>query len=437
MARKRYSPRPNAAIVIFAVIIFYAVCFIIFYFRSPNTQVYEVVSGSINNSFSARGVITRNETVKNAEDTGEVVHLCSSGSRVKVGDSIYAMGSLDSVTSESGATLSGDKIKQIEDVLNTYTSNYDQDGFSSVYEARDKINLIRANAVNESTGQNVSSMGLKTITTDITGYVSYSTDGLEGLTENDINKDYFTNNRYTSSVVKNNVTAGEPAYKIVTDEYWNIYIELTDNQISEFNLGSTSGVTVYLKKNAATTRANFEVVTLSGQKYGKITLNKYVKDYISDRYADIEITSSDTTGLKIPNTALTSEEFYIIPVDYITQGGDSNSNGYMVKNGNSVEFKKASAIKKDSDYYYIKQDGVTEGTVIQKPDSSETYVISDKKALVGVYCVNTGYTVFKPIEILDQNKEYTIAKSAYNQSLTIYDRIILKATGYKSNEVVY
>ena len=43
--------------------------------------------------------------------------------------------------------------------------------------------------------------------------------------------------------------------------------------------------------------------------------------YATERYLDIELILEDESGLKIPKTAVTEKEFYIVPQDYITSGG--------------------------------------------------------------------------------------------------------------------
>ena len=45
------------------------------------------------------------------------------------------------------------------------------------------------------------------------------------------------------------------------------------------------------------------------------------------------------------------------------------------------------------------------------PDSTETYTVSRRATLKGVYNMNKGYADFKQIEVLYQNEEYSIVKS--------------------------
>ena len=127
---------------------------------------------------------------------------------------------------------------------------------------------------------------------------------------------------------------------------------------------------------------------------------------------------------------------YVVPADYLTKGA-SGEYGFFQQNGSNVTFITPVITKTDNENCYIRTRRMSSGTVLKKPDSSETYTVGKIERLTGVYSVNTGYTVFKPVEILDQNKEYSIIKYGYEQSLSIYDRILLNAADYSSDEVVY
>ena len=46
---------------------------------------------------------------------------------------------------------------------------------------------------------------------------------------------------------------------------------------------------------------------------------------------NIELILEDESGLKIPKSAVVEEQFYIVPEEYITTGGNSSSSGVMVQ----------------------------------------------------------------------------------------------------------
>ena len=69
--------------------------------------------------------------------------------------------------------------------------------------------------------------------------------------------------------------------------------------------------------------------------------------------------------------------------------------------------------------------------------SSDRFVVGPVEKLRGVYCVNTGYTVFKLVEVIDGNNECYILKQSLSHGVSIYDRIILDADKYSENEMIY
>ncbi|MGN1177035.1 MAG: HlyD family efflux transporter periplasmic adaptor subunit, partial [Roseburia sp.] len=58
-------------------------------------------------------------------------------------------------------------------------------------------------------------------------------------------------------------------------------------------------------------------------------------------------------------------------------------------------------------------------------------------SLQGVYNINKGYAVFKQINILYQNKEYTIVETGTNYGLSLYDHIALDGTKINENDLIH
>ena len=77
------------------------------------------------------------------------------------------------------------------------------------------------------------------------------------------------------------------------------------------------------------------------------------------------------------------------------------------------------------------------GDILQKPDSNETYTIgTDVANLNGVYNVNKGYAVFKQIDVIYQNKEYSILKTGTTYGLSLYDHIALDGSKVTENQLI-
>lgn len=89
------------------------------------------------------------------------------------------------------------------------------------------------------------------------------------------------------------------------------------------------------------------------------------------------------------------------------------------------------------DTYYIDSEYVSSGDILQKPDSSETYRVgTDTASLKGVYNINKGYAVFKQIDVLYQNEEYTIVKTGTTYGIALYDHIALDGTKIDENQLI-
>ena len=160
-----------------------------------------------------------------------------------------------------------------------------------------------------------------------------------------------------------------------------------------------------------------------------------------DRFTDIELVVTEKTGLKIPNTAITTRTFFKIPKKYFSGDEDSTSPGVFLvgKSGKTfdVEMIQPNIVSVDKNYYYIDDDSIQAGDTLQKKDSSETYTVGkDSGKLTGVYNINKGYAVFKQIEILSQNENYTIIEPKTDYGIALYDHIALDGSKVKSNQMV-
>ena len=164
--------------------------------------------------------------------------------------------------------------------------------------------------------------------------------------------------------------------------------------------------------------------------------------YVSERYLDIELILEDETGLKIPKSAETSKDFYIVPNTFLTLGGDSSSDGVMRQrkdsDGNEItEFLHVTVYYEEDEMIYLDPGEFKEGDVLLKPDSSEIYPLKETRSLKGVYSINKGYAVFKQIKILCESDDYYIIEEGNSFGLSNYDHIALDSQNIKENDVVF
>ena len=57
--------------------------------------------------------------------------------------------------------------------------------------------------------------------------------------------------------------------------------------------------------------------------------------------------------------------------------------------------------------------------------------------MTGVYQINSGFTVFSPIEILEQNAEYLLVKKGTQNGVATYDTLLLNASAYTAGQILH
>ena len=181
--------------------------------------------------------------------------------------------------------------------------------------------------------------------------------------------------------------------------------------------------------------------------FGRLDFDRYMVQFVSDRFMDFEVYTEEAEGLKIPVTSVTSKDFYTIPIGYLTNGGDATTEEsgfykevYSESGETSIVFVPAELYNSTDDYYYVnkRDDGpLQSGDYIVKPDSQERFQIGPTASLEGVYNINKGYAVFKLVKTLVNNGEYYIIEKGTSYGLSVYDHIVLDASTVSEGQIVY
>ncbi len=472
-----FRRKPRAALGIFLVVLAYAVSLIWIYSTKQKVQTYEVNTGSLTANTAFTGLALREEQIITSSYNGNVNYYQREGTKAKVGDTVYTVdetGRVAQILSENANSddnsLSEDNLKIIKSTLNSFKTAYSTNHFSSVYDLKADLNStvlqsmndnIMANLdaiINDTGSQNL----FQTIRTDTSGIIIYSVDGYENVAESELSKASFDRAGYVKNNLKSQdiIVSGNPAYKLITSESWSIYCLLTQKDIDEYDLVNRSTIKIRFVKDDVTAVADFSILHNGDDILGKFTLDKYMVRYATERFLDIEIQTAETMALKIPVSALVEKEFYTIPAGYLTSGGNNNNKGFLVEhyvnNERVTEFVSVNIYGTVDKMCYIDMTVLSPGDVIhlsQNPNVAgnaaqgdgqpaaeqlaESYPVGTKDMLDGVYCVNTGYTKFCPVEILERNAEYCIVKRGTSLGITVYDHIILDGSNISENVMIY
>lgn len=446
----------NIGVVIFVIIFIYLVFNVFAYLTETHISVYEVEQGKIAVNNVYNGLILRSEKIYTANYSGEVNYYVKEASRVGYQNLIYSVDENGNVSekineaSHDTSSIDKESLGEIEETIVSFQNTYSPDSFYNVYAFKEEINealneALSIGALNSISDYISTAEGNNTFHkayADTAGIVAYYTDGLENVTVDNFNSGMFDASNYSKVSLKSKkeINAGAPAYKLIDSELWNIILPISAETASE--LVEDTVIRIRFLKDAKEMYANYTIQEKDKQYYMILSLKSGMVRYVTDRYIEIELIRNEETGLKIPNSAITEKEFYTIPVDMFLKGGDSSDDGLLVKRTDkegktTTEFISPTVYYETEDSYYIDSEKISAGDVLIKQNSSEEYVVgSDTASLKGVYNINKGYAVFKQIDILYQNEEYSIVETGTKYGVALYDHIALDSTKVNENELV-
>ena len=457
IAKYRRPLNLNIGMLIFAAIFVYVIVCVFMYFRTDHIVGYSVKEGSLSSNSIYKGIALRTEEIVTTNDAGYVNYFAREGERVGMGNLVYTVDETGRLSdyvraSESGENaLSDSDLSELKTEIVSFTNRFDRTDFSDVYNFKYSVEstviklsnyniLENANALNDASG----TAFINYHYAPMSGIVIYSIDGYEDLKLEDMTEELFDQKNYEKEHLVNNelVANGDPVYKLSTSEDWSIAIQIDDKKLEE-ELIEKEYVEVKFLKNQYTSWGKVNTYTNEeGNIFASLTFTNSMITFCTDRFIDIELLLEDEKGLKIPNSAIVTKEFFIVPKEYLTKGGNSGSDGVLLEtldeNGNTTINFVATTIYDATDTEYYLDDSVLRlGNSIVKPDSTEKYEIGKTGSLDGVYNINKGYADFKQVTVLYNNEEYSIVKSNTVYGLNVYDYIVLDASTVNDNQFIY
>ena len=446
----------NLGMIFFAVILIYIIICIGMYFSSKKVIGYQVKNGSLSETNVYEGIAFRTEQLVTSDYAGYINYFAREGEKVGCNNTVCAIDETGQLLGASGQTsdekdlLSEKDLSEIKNEVVDFSNSYSKKDFSGTYDFKYAIqgNVLKftnRNLLNNLVSlENDDAKGFINICkAPVSGIVVYSKDGYENYLLEDVNEKWFAKEDYKKEQLINNeiVDKGDPIYKLATQEEWYILIETDENRAKQ--LVEEQYIQVKFLKNQYESWAKADLISGKDKKtYIKLTFNNSMLTFATDRFVNIELITSAENGLKVPNSAIVEKEFFIIPSDYVTKGGNANEDGVLretyLEDGSMIpEFVPVTIYNQKDNEYYIDDQSLRVGDTLDKPDSTETSKVSKSGSLIGVYNINKGYADFKQINILNQNDEYAIIQSNTKYGLVTYDYIVLDAQSVKENDFIY
>lgn len=451
VVKMRPHSQPGIAFFLTLLILLYLIILAWNYFTDSHVSIYEVNTSEISDDSPLYAYVLRKEEVVTTDDEGYINYYIPEGSRVGKNDIVYTLDDDDSLRSmlttirseNSGSTQITPVREQIETFYNTFSlSNYHQ-----VSDFHFSLNNL---LLEQSRGNLFKDLKKQIKTSGVSanyrrykaaksGIVSYYTDGYESLTEKQITSDILDKNgtiERKQVATSGKVLASDPAYKLVTSNDWYLIAELDDSYYN--SLKELEYVRVTIAKDGISFNASVKHYNEGNKHLIRLGTSRYMERYINDRFLRIEFALRQASGLKIPNSSIMKKEYWEVPSNYVT---NSNRKISVVKrvfkeDGTAdTETIDVTSYYADEEKYYIRDQRLKAGDLIMN-GSGETYELATKATRDGVYSVNEGFCRFKPVDILYQNKEYSIISDTTRDGLSAFDHIVVDPSDLNDDDFI-
>ncbi len=446
----------NIGMIIFAVIFIYVCICVFMYFKDNHIRPYEVREGSLSTDNLYTGVVLRDEEVVTASAAGYVNYYAREGERAAVGNLIYTVDETGRLSEYINSEISGENVlsdmelKQLKGEIVNFTHGFSEENFNLTYDFKHNVEGTALKLANAGLMENIAELnnsefsgGVSLFYANNTGIVMYWMDGYETLTPDAVTESVLEKEDYEKNILVSNalVAAGDPVYKICNKENWSLVIAVDENKALE--LEEAGYVKVRFMKNQNESWAGVNILhNPDGNVYAELSFTNSMVSFVNDRFLEVELLLHEETGLKIPNSAIVEREFFLIPEEYVTKSGDTNSYGVLreavLEDGTrSTEYVEIDIYSLVDGEYYVSAGILQSGDHLFMTDSTQTYTVSKRATLIGVYNMNKGYADFRQIEILYQNEEYSIVKSNTEYGLNVYDLIVQDASSVDVDQFIY
>lgn len=443
----------NAATCVIAAILLYVVICVIIASQKEPITTYKVNKSNISNNITLEGIALRDEEVISTTKSGYICYYIRDGEKIKKNSTVCSVdetGQIYNVISdvdEYDDLLTRDDYNDIRSLISLYKVDYNDSSFYEAYNFENNLNNKVLELNNEILMQQINNSTNTTSLTGIyspySGLVTYYIDGFEDYSISDINQSSFDKSKYKKQTLKTGdvVATNNPIVKIVPSEKWNIVAPITQEQIS--TISDSEYINLKINNSSYEVYMPYEIINAADGTYINISLDKYMSNFVSERYLTIEILKEDDTGLKVPVSAIIDKDVYKIPISYFTAGSNqSNANRINIQildeNG-EITIKQIAPTIYDSDeeYCYVDPLAFSATDVLLDINSNKTIAVSllTTNQIQGVYSANRGTAEFKKITIIKTVDEFALIES--DEDLKIYDNIILDSSTVTENQIIY
>lgn len=459
---KRKHPKPASfkisfGLVLFSIIFVYMLVRVMLSFNESNLSIFQVEESSYDTDFSATGIAIRKERLEKSSISGYVCYYIRDGEKVSKGSNVYSVDetgtmydALYDVQKNKKELLTDNEYDEISSQIQFFKVGFSASNFSDIYDFKYSIynkvlELYEELALEQLTSNPSFDSTFKSFKSQVSGIVTYYEDGFENLDISKLDASCFDKTIYNRQTLKTGdiISKDAPIYKITDDENWSIAVKLTKDEYDRIK--ESEYVKFTINESDKKLNMKYEPIERDDEYYINIKMNNYMALYANERYLDINFIFSETKGLKIPNSAITEKDVYIVPIEYLTGGsgmsGDKLFNQKILTETGEISVKQISPIIyfTDERFCYVDPNGIDSDAVFIKNNSDETFSLTTAATykLKGVYCATQGTARFRRINIIVEGDDYSIIEPNISYGISAYDRIVLRSTDVTENQVIY
>ncbi len=446
----------NIGVILFVIIFIYLVVAVVAYSTSKHIVGYEVRNGELEISNVYTGIALRDETIVLNNSSGYISYFIQEASRIGVDDIVCSSSNTDLYSDllyqsdENTTSISEEESEKLKDKLENYVYDMEEDSFQSVYKLKHELDILVSKYRNNALKNDLlvmnsqDSSGVSFQKSLNTGLVIYSIDGYEEITPEMISQNDFDPEKYERDDLLSGdfLEAGSPCYKVITSDLWSIVISVDDARYNE--LVEDDYVKIQFAEDQTESWAQIHHINGIDGKFIELKFNNSMISHATERFIDIEILVDEDSGLKIPNTAIVDNMFFLIPKEFVFSDGDMEQGpfyllvkAYTEDGVESTERLDISIYAETETSYYIDMNYLNYGSVLLMENSQSTFEVNQTGTLKGVYNINKGYANFTQITILYQNDEYSIVQSNSKYGLREFDYIILDSDSVEEDDLLY
>ena len=432
--------RISISLLVLLVILVYVLISVFSYLTSHKTEVYEVRTGSLTENMVYKGIALRREVVVRSDYTGTVNYFNKEGDRVSVGSLAYSVDEsndmADYLVSSQDLTMSQEDLLSFRSDAISFVKEFRPNTFSTVYDFKSSTISAVQKAANRKAFNELRKTDddkLHACDAEYAGEIVYAIDNCEDVTFEDLTEENFDLTGYKKKQLENGapIVAGEPVYKVVTDENWSVAIEVPTAEEAQALVDKGYIQVKFLDRQLISWASVSYRSDEAGHHFINLRFTNSMPTFCTDRYLDIELITEERSGLKVPNSSITKGSFFIVPKEFVFEGTGGQKGVlleiYTENNGKSTQFVPAVPYSEDDKNYYLDDSILRAGEIIDRPNSSDQFTLGDQQELIGVYYINRGYPDFRKVTILYQNEEYAIVEPNSMYGLQEYDYIVLHA----------